>query len=241
MEEAQPLADRVVVIAAAASSPRARPTRSPPPTGEAVVSFAPGGAPSASAPPPRPPTCCRCCAPRPARRGARGADRHAALARGRLPPADRGARMTASPLGPISDAPCSGAGSPPASGSRCARRARSFTFAFPLVLMTLFSGLDGDEGLRGAAARCRSRSSTRRRSASSASRPPATRPDLRPRDGARHRACSSASAGPRCRWRLPRAWPPARADRPPRGRCCSSSPSPSSASTSTSRRCRRPW
>ena len=73
MEEAQTLADRVVVLAGGRVVAEGTPDSLAAATGEAVVSFRAAGASSASAPPPRPPTCCRCCAPRPsAARSSRG-------------------------------------------------------------------------------------------------------------------------------------------------------------------------
>ena len=115
MEEAQHLADRVVVIARGRVSPRARRTRSAPASPRRRSS--PSASRTASTA-----TRCRCPrrrgrAPRPARRlphphpdarprarcspwaaergdRARGPDRHPAQPRGRLPPAHRGARMT---------------------------------------------------------------------------------------------------------------------------------------------------
>ena len=53
-------------------------------------------------------------------------------------------------------------------------RAVTFTFAFPLVLVVLFNALNGDTMVKSART-SRSHSSTRRRSASSASSPRATR------------------------------------------------------------------
>ena len=105
---------------------------------------------------------------------ARGPDRQPAEPRGRLSHADRGGRMTRYR---------------PLAAPALDRRARVrlmlrnprvtfFTFAFPLMFLVIFSAINGDVRVPAPApraARSASRSSTRRRSASSASRSPATR------------------------------------------------------------------
>ena len=119
MEEAQVLADRVVVLAGgrviAEGTPdslgrrRRRGDRLPTALGGRARCA------SATATPDRRPAPLLCRGRR-ARRGARGADRDPAEPRGRLPPADRGARMTAIAARRPRRPPARAAGSPPACG-----------------------------------------------------------------------------------------------------------------------------
>ena len=113
-----------------------------------------------------------------ARRGARGPDRHASDARGRLPRAHRGARMTAIAAPSPSDLPPARPldRRPRADDAAQAARARLHVRVPADPDRALFSALNGNAQVAlDGDGRPASRSSTRPRSASSASPPPATR------------------------------------------------------------------
>ena len=140
MEEAQVLADRVVVLSGGRVIAEGTPD-SLGGGGESIVSYRADGrvvrfATTTPTHGPRPDPLRR----RRARRGARGPHRHPTQPRGRLPRAHRGPLMT------INDLPLLGRWI--AARVRMmmrSPRALGFTFAFPLVLVTLFGSLNADQ------------------------------------------------------------------------------------------------